>query len=38
VSFYVVRLERGGPWPASGMLRPAPIERWTVVLDGRGLT
>ncbi len=26
------------PWAGNGMLRPASIERWTVVLDGRGLT
>jgi uncharacterized protein YciI len=26
------------PWAANGMLRPASIERWTVLLDGRGLT
>jgi uncharacterized protein YciI len=26
------------PWAANGMLRPARIERWTVVLDGRGVT
>jgi uncharacterized protein YciI len=25
------------PWAANGMLRPARIERWTVLLDGRGL-
>jgi uncharacterized protein YciI len=25
------------PWAANGMLRPASIERWTVLLDGRGL-
>lgn len=24
------------PWAMSGMLRPARIERWTVLLDGRG--
>jgi uncharacterized protein YciI len=23
------------PWAANGMLRPASIERWTVLLDGR---
>jgi uncharacterized protein YciI len=23
------------PWAATGMLRPARIERWTVLLDGR---
>lgn len=23
------------PWAESGMLRPARIERWTVLLDGR---
>jgi len=26
------------PWATNGMLRPVRIERWTVVLDGRGLT
>lgn len=26
------------PWAANGMLRPARIERWTVVLDGRSRT
>jgi uncharacterized protein YciI len=26
------------PWAANGMLRPERIERWTVLLDGRGLT
>jgi uncharacterized protein YciI len=25
------------PWAANGMLHPASIERWTVLLDGRGL-
>jgi len=25
------------PWAANGMLRPASIEKWTVLLDGRGL-
>jgi uncharacterized protein YciI len=25
------------PWAANGMLRPIRIERWTVLLDGRGL-
>jgi len=25
------------PWAAVGMLSPASIERWTVVLDGRRL-
>jgi uncharacterized protein YciI len=24
------------PWAANGMLRPASIEGWTVLLDGRG--
>ncbi len=24
------------PWAAIGMLRPVSIERWTIVLDGRG--
>jgi uncharacterized protein YciI len=24
------------PWERSGMLRPVRIERWTVLLDGRG--
>ncbi|HKF78607.1 MAG TPA: YciI family protein [Candidatus Dormibacteraeota bacterium] len=24
------------PWAQNGMLRPASIERWTVLLDGRG--
>jgi uncharacterized protein YciI len=24
------------PWAASGILRPARIEGWTVLLDGRG--
>ena len=24
------------PWSANGMLRPARIERWTILLDGRG--
>ncbi len=24
------------PWAASGMLRPASIEGWTILLDGRG--
>jgi uncharacterized protein YciI len=24
------------PWEASGMLRPVRVERWTVLLDGRG--
>jgi uncharacterized protein YciI len=24
------------PWAANGMLRPVRIERWTIVLDGRG--
>jgi uncharacterized protein YciI len=24
------------PWWISGMLRPVRIERWTIVLDGRG--
>ncbi len=24
------------PWAMSGMLRPARVERWTVLLDGRG--
>jgi uncharacterized protein YciI len=24
------------PWAPSGMLRPARVERWTVLLDGRG--
>ena len=24
------------PWAQSGMLRPARVERWTIVLDGRG--
>jgi len=23
------------PWAVNGMLRPASIERWTVLLDGR---
>jgi uncharacterized protein YciI len=23
------------PWAPTGMLRPASVERWTVVLDGR---
>lgn len=26
------------PWAANGMLRPIRIERWTVLLDGRGVT
>ena len=26
------------PWALNGMLRPASIERWTIVLDGRSLT
>ena len=26
------------PWAMNGMLRPASIERWTIVLDGRSLT
>ena len=26
------------PWARNGMLRPIRIERWTVLLDGRGLT
>jgi uncharacterized protein YciI len=26
------------PWAGNGMLRPIQIERWTVLLDGRGLT
>jgi uncharacterized protein YciI len=26
------------PWAMNGMLRPASIERWTIVLDGRRLT
>ncbi|HEX9476763.1 MAG TPA: YciI family protein [Candidatus Dormibacteraeota bacterium] len=26
------------PWAANGMLRPVKIERWTVLLDGRGRT
>ena len=25
------------PWAANGMLTPVSIERWTVLLDGRGL-
>jgi uncharacterized protein YciI len=24
------------PWAPNGMLRPRSIERWTVLLDGRG--
>jgi uncharacterized protein len=24
------------PWSLNGMLRPASMERWTIVLDGRG--
>lgn len=24
------------PWAPSGMLRPVRVERWNVVLDGRG--
>lgn len=24
------------PWAPTGMLRPASVEQWTVVLDGRG--
>jgi uncharacterized protein YciI len=24
------------PWSPNGMLRPASVERWTIVLDGRG--
>jgi hypothetical protein len=24
------------PWASSGMLSPARVERWTVLLDGRG--
>jgi uncharacterized protein YciI len=23
------------PWAANGMLRPASVERWTILLDGR---
>jgi uncharacterized protein YciI len=26
------------PWAPNGMLTPASIERWTVLLDGRGRT
>ena len=26
------------PWAPNGMLTPASIERWTVLLDGRGVT
>jgi uncharacterized protein YciI len=26
------------PWASNGMLTPASIERWTVLLDGRGVT
>lgn len=26
------------PWAANGMLSPVRIERWTVLLDGRGRT
>jgi uncharacterized protein YciI len=26
------------PWVRSGMLRPASVERWTVLLDGLGWT
>ena len=26
------------PWAANGMLRPSSIERWTILLDGLGLS
>ena len=26
------------PWASNGMLSPISIERWTVLLDGRGVT
>ena len=26
------------PWAADGMLTPVAIERWTILLDGAGLT